>query len=317
MTARSTMDDAILDQALAWQVALEQDDADWDGYMTWLEADSRHGEAFDSLALVSAVVADHRGEIEHLLNAQKPAVTPRKRFARSLAYAGGGIAAAIALMVAVPFLRPSQSEQIYAADGNSRSVALANGVNVTLSPATRIIVHGKDAGRIEVASGEAFFDVRHDPTRSLTVSAGDYSITDIGTRFSVNITHDAFRIGVSDGTVSIASPGAAQDVQLSAGHQLVASEGRLTVSPVAAVDVGSWRTGRLSYSDTPLSLVVADIARYSGKSVRIDPPLEKTHFSGTLVIGDGSKLLPDLATVMGARISNDGNSARIGVASSR
>ncbi len=312
MTAKSDIDESILDQALAWQAALEQEDADWDGYMTWLEADPLHRDAFDSIALVTAAIDDHRPEIEYLLAAQAPAQAPRKRFSRVLAYAGSGLAAAITLMVAVPMLWMQQGAETYSAKaGASRTVALANGISVTLSPASSIVVHDKDARQIDLASGEAYFDVRHDPSRSLTVSAGGYKISDIGTRFSVTVGGKAFRVGVSDGTITVASPDAGQAVRVEAGHQLIASGDGLTLSPVLAGDVGSWRSGRLSYSSAPLSLVAADISRYARKTVKIDPSLEASHFSGTLVIGDGTKLLPDLAAVMGVRIVAEGNSARI------
>lgn len=318
MTARSDIDERVLDQALAWQAALEQDDADWDGYIAWLEADPRHRETFDSVALVAAAVDDHRGEIGNLLVAQTPMERPRTRLARAFVYAGGSVAAAIALMVAVPVLWTPSSVQTYSADnGRSRSVALANGVRVTLSPASSVVVRGKDAARIELTRGEAFFDIRHDPARSLTVSAGDYSISDIGTRFSVNLAAGTFRVGVSEGRISVASPRSEQDVEVAAGHQLVGGRDGLTLSPVAAGEVGSWRMGHLSYSDAPLSLVVADISRYSGKPILIDPSLEKTHFSGTLVIGDGSRLLPDLAAVMGVGVRVEGNGARLGAAAGR
>lgn len=315
MTAKSDIDEGILNQALAWQAALEQDDADWDGYMTWLEADPRHRTAFDSLVLVDAALNDHRAEIGHLLAAQTPAEAPRRRFSRIFAYAGGGLAAAIALMVGVPMLWTQQSPLTYSAGtSTSRTVALANGVTVTLSPASSIAVHDKSARQIDLTRGEAYFDVRHDPSRSLTVSAGGYDISDIGTRFSVTVGGRAFRVGVSDGTISVASPAISQAVQVSAGHQLIASGGGLTLSPVLAGDIGSWRSGRLSYSGAPLSLVAADISRYARKAVKIDPSLEASHFSGTLVIGDGTKLLPDLAAVMGVRIVAEGNGARIAAA---
>lgn len=318
MTARPDIDQYVMDQAVAWHTALERDDADWDAYILWLETDPRHREAFDAVSLVASIADDHRVEIANLLAAQTPAQRAPRRFGRVLAYAGGGIAAAFALMVAVPVIWAPAPVRTYSADGaDSRSIDLANGVHVTLSPASSIIVRGKDAGRIDLARGEAFFDVRHDPARSLTVSAGDYSITDIGTRFAVNHAGPSFRVGVSEGMISVVSPRSQQAVQVSAGHQLIGNDEGLKLSSVEAGQVGSWRAGRLSYSDAPLSLVMADIARYSGKRVVIDPSLENTHFSGILVIGDGSKLLEDLATVIGAPLRVEGNGVRLGAAAPR
>jgi transmembrane sensor len=309
------MDEAVLGEAVAWHERLKQEDADWDAYTLWLEADPRHREAYNSLDLIFAAVGDHRDEIRRVLRPAAPETRPRGRWARSIGYMGGGIAAAVALFLAVPVLWAPEPVRSYQADGQqSRVVALADGIEVTLSPASRIVVHGKDGGRIELASGEAFFDVRHNPERTLSVSAGRYSIADIGTRFSVNLTNDIFRVGVSEGTVAVSSESIPKEIHVAAGQQLLSATDGLTLSPVAIADVASWRAGRLSYSNAPLPLVAADISRYSGRSVSIDPSLEKMHFSGSLVIGDGSRLLSELATVMGADIRREQGGDRIGPA---
>lgn len=312
MMARSDVDDSLIEQALHWQTALESDDADWDGYMSWLEADPRHREAFDAVALVAAAVDEHKGVIGSLAEARVAAET--RRPGRKMWFLGSGVAAALALVAGVPMmlpmLRAPDMAVTYAADvGGSRSVALASGADITLSPASRIVVHGKGATRIDMTSGEAYFAVKHDPSRSLTVQVGHYRITDIGTRFSVNISNGAFRVAVSEGAVGVTSDDADGEVKVTAGHQLMARQGdALALSPVATAEIGSWRQGRLSYSNAPLSLVAADISRYSGKRITVDPALEGSHFSGTLVIGDGSRLLGDLAAVMdlSVRTGHDG-----------
>jgi transmembrane sensor len=291
---------------------LESDDADWDGYMAWLEADPRHREAFDSIALVSAAVDENRDEISDLMEAQRPQRTARRVWP-ALWLVGCGIAAAFALFVIVPALRsPDQTVTYASKTGESRTVALANGTSVTLSPASRIVVHGEDASRIDLASGEAYFDVRHDPSRTLTVQAGNYKITDIGTRFSVNISDKNFRVGVSEGTISVTSIDSGHEVQVSAGHQLTSWSKSLTLAPFAPAQVASWRSGRLSYDDAPLALVAADISRYSGKQILVDPSLQSEHFSGTLIIGDGSRLVSDLATIMAVDAREEGGRIRIG-----
>lgn len=317
MTAPSDIDEARLDEALAWHAALESDDADWDGYLAWLELDARNRAAFDSIALVSAMVDTHGSEVAQLIAPQSPP-SAHRRFMRPLLYAGGGIAASVALMLAIPLVRTDETVATYAADvGKSETVKLANGISVTLSPSSRIVVRGKDASRIELARGEAYFDVRHDPARLLTVSAGDYGISDIGTRFTVNIAKRAFRVGVAEGTITVAAARTDRPVTVKAGHQLTADAGNMTLSPAPADDVGSWRAGRLSYIDAPLALVAGDIARYTGKPVAIDPSLEMRHFSGTLVIGDGTKLLSDFASVMALRVQPEGRGFRVGLPPAR
>eukprot|EP00456_Euglypha_rotunda_P037880 TRINITY_DN2908_c0_g1_i7.p2 TRINITY_DN2908_c0_g1~~TRINITY_DN2908_c0_g1_i7.p2 ORF type:complete len:318 (-),score=70.59 TRINITY_DN2908_c0_g1_i7:483-1436(-) len=314
MTARSEYDEQLLDQAIAWQAALEQDDADWDGYLAWLEADPRHREAFDAIALVDAAIVDNRERVKTLLAPVEdiPSYPTPSRWRPRLLWSGA-IAACLAMLIAVPVLRSSSASVTYENKGmTNRSVALANGTNVILAPSSRIVVTGKDAGAIELARGEAYFDVRHDPGRILTVSAGAYQITDIGTRFSVNLAGEDFRVGVAEGVISVKMAGNAGTVRLDAGHQLAGGGGTLTLAPVDAAQIGSWRNGRLSYADAPLSLVAADISRYSGKTIVVDPSVEKRHFSGSLVIGDGSKLVDDLAGVMGVDVQSTQDAVRIG-----
>ncbi len=307
MMARSDIDEGVIDAALAWHAALERDDADWDGYMAWLEADPRHRAAFNSVALTDRAVQDHRADIAMLTAAREVPAPPRRRFGTMAAFGGVGIAAAIALMLALPMPWTQQMDQQFGTGlGESRTIALANGTSVTLSPSSAIVVHGKDAGSIALTRGEAYFDVRHDPSRTLTITSGTYRISDIGTRFSVS-AGTVFRVGVSDGVVSVTATDTADAVQVKAGHQLVGAAGALTLSPIAREAVGSWRAGRLTYSDAPIALVAADISRYVGKAVKIDPALEASHFSGTLAIGDGSKLLSDLSQLMDVVARPDGN----------
>jgi transmembrane sensor len=263
---------------------------------------------------VEAAIADNKEQIKPLL-APDPSVPvdPRPHRWRHPWLWGGAIAASLAILVAGPLLRSRVDPVVYENNGaTNHSLSLANGTNVILAPSSKIIVTGQDAGAIELAQGEAYFDVRHDPGRTLTVSAGSYRISDIGTRFSVNLASGTFRVGVAEGMVSVNAPGADKPVRLDAGHQLVGGTGKLTLAPVDVAQIGSWRNGRLSYTDAPLPLVAADISRYSGKTIIVDPSVEKKHFSGNLVIGDGSKLVGDLAGVMGIEAQMSGNAVHLG-----
>jgi len=314
MTARSDMDERLLEEAMAWHVALESDDADWDGYTLWLEADPRHREAFDVVALTDRLVGEHRDDLRLLTAAPPPQV--RRGGRRQMLF--GGVAAALALAIGIPALMP-KGDTVYATGaGETRRIALGNGAAIDLAPASRLVVKEGDENDLELAGGEAYFDVRHDPARALTIHAQGYAVSDIGTRFAMNLAGPALLVSVAEGHVAVGSEGNSP-TNLAAGQKLVArgDEGTMRISRIAANDVGSWRQGRLVYDDAPLSVVAADIARYSGKAVVLDPAIRARRFSGVLSVGDGSKLLADLAAVMALRYDVQGDRIRVSAGASR
>lgn len=68
MTGGAAIDERLLDQASRWHRALADDDADWDGYIAWLEADPRHRRAFDRVALTERLIDEHRDRLLAILS---------------------------------------------------------------------------------------------------------------------------------------------------------------------------------------------------------------------------------------------------------
>lgn len=316
MTVRSDIDDRLLDEALAWHRALEHDDADWDAYTLWLEADPRHRQAFDEIALIDRTVEDRIDDLRAMRSHEpEPVVapfTPHSVSRRGWLY--GSVAAVLVATVAIPaFLSQVQHDTIYAtARSETRQVTLGDGIAVDLAPATRLIVKDGDPTRMELAQGDAYFVIRHDPRRTLSIKAGDYSISDIGTTFGINLSSDAMTVAVAEGHVSV-SPEEGEATRVSAGQQLTARRNyrAALLTAVQPADVGSWRQGRLVYNNAPLNVVAADIARYSGKTITVDPVIGNRPFSGVLAIGDGSGLLANLSNLMAITYEETGDRVRI------
>ncbi|MBU3077599.1 FecR family protein [Sphingomonas quercus] len=314
MTARSEISERLLDEALAWHHALARDDANWEDYTLWLEADPLHRRAFDEVALTDRIVNERAGD----LRASAPVVQeePDRRAGLSRrVWLYGSMAAAIALALGVPAFWPqqTQADAVYTtAPGETKHIAMAQGINVDLAPASQLVLRDSDPTQLELTRGDAYFEVAHDPRRTLSITAGRYAVSDIGTRFGLNLSGDAVMLAVAEGHVSIAPAGGAA-TRVSAGQQLIARNGSdaARLGPVQAGDVGSWRGGRLVYSNAPLSIVAADIARYSGKAITVDPAIGDRPFSGVLAIGDGSRLLANLSDLMAISYQEKGGSVRI------
>ncbi len=315
MTATSQIDEQLLDEAEAWHRALEREDADWDGYILWLEADPCRGRAFDQVELAHRIVDERIGNLVDPEFIDLPPAAPASR--RGWLYGLG--AAALAIAIAVPALWLQASDTVYATRlGETRSIALGSGIKADLAPASRLVVHGRDATNLELAAGDVVFTVAHDPNRHLSIDVGGYSVSDIGTIFALGLSANAVKLGVAEGHLSITPDGGTTTI-VSAGQQLIALRDRKTLR-MEAIDrkaIGSWRQGRLTYVDTPLAVVASDISRYSGKTVTVDPAIGDQSFSGVLAIGDGSKLLADLAEIQGLSYEETRDGIRLRAASAR
>ena len=306
--------ETILDQAIAWHRAQDDADFDWDGFTLWLEADPAHRTAFDSIALIDARIADHRATLAALMpSMEAPSMgmsvppgamrSPRRR------WIGGGIAAALALAVGIPFFRPSMPPPVdyRTGPGQARTIVLKDGSRIALAAASHLRVAGAAQDRLAL-EGSALFDIPHRPDRTMTIDAGGQQISDIGTRFDILADARMMRVAVAEGRISVAPRDGGDTVELPAGRQLLVDRvtRRGTTAAISPGTVGSWQQGRLVYEGVPLSLVASDLSRYAGVPVKAGADVADRPFSGVLIVGDGSGLVGEVAQFMDLRIVHKG-----------
>lgn len=307
-------EDLVVAEAAAWHASSANDDMDWDGFTQWLEADPRHREIYDEVALADRRLQELAPSIAVsplAANDEGVVFDPPTRSGGWWRWAGGAIAASLALALAVPQFMVA-SPQIHTTTSDSETIALADGSRITLAPYSRLEMD--DGGQRIALSGGAFFDIRHDPQRQLVVEAGGVQIQDIGTKFDVQGGGNQVRVAVSEGKVKVAGEAMSKPVELGRGRKLTfdPAGGTALIEDVEPDDAGAWRDGRLTYQATPLSLVAADLSRYAGVKVEVASPLQDRNFSGTLIVKDGKAALRDLTQLMGLGISGSDGAYRIG-----
>jgi transmembrane sensor len=183
--------------------------------------------------------------------------------------------------------------------GGIASVPLQDGSNITLNTATALHVALTGQERdIDLAHGEAFFEVAKDAKRPFVVNVGKKRVVAVGTQFSVLRAGDDIRVIVSEGTVRIEDrPGATSPpalplvggtgvdgVLLSAGSVAHAGNAGVLVQKESlsqAQDQLSWRTGILMFRDQTLGEAVAEFNRYNERQIVIrDPSLAQLRIEG-------------------------------------
>ncbi|GAA0888027.1 FecR family protein [Rhodanobacter soli] len=162
--------------------------------------------------------------------------------------------------------------------GDLQEVPLADGSTATLSSDSRILVtlsHGER--HVDLQQGEAFFAVAKDPARPFVVSIGGRRVTAVGTRFSVRRDLADLRVVVTEGLVRLESdrlPGGHRQptTLLPAGSVALASDAGVVVhsgSVQQAEEYLSWRSGFVSFHDTPLATAAAEFNRYNTRKIVI------------------------------------------------
>jgi transmembrane sensor len=258
---------------------------------------------------------EHRRAVAHSTPAAPAHTSPWWRRASAIAAAAAVVLAATltyrTFVDRVPAARPSTSDKnMYVTGAGERSdLLLADGTRVRLAPGSqvRIAADFGTARRDVYLDGEGYFEVVHDASRPFTVYAGNTSVRDIGTAFSVRgyAADSAVQVVVREGEVAVAGVG-----RLRAGDMgRVSSTGEATVR--RAVDVEerlAWTKGTLIYDDAPLGAVLDDLHRWYGADVELsDTSIAHLPFTGTLANVAPNEAVAQVAATMGLVVQVDGH----------
>ena len=190
-----------------------------------------------------------------------------------------------------------------------RQVDLPDGSRVTLAPASAIAVAMADdqpGRRVQLLSGEAYFQVRPDPARPFRVTARDVEATVLGTSFDVRLGTDDVAVSVEEGIVAVASAGA----PIESAEKLVAGQFVRVITGGAAMRgseqpelVAAWRQGQLYAQETRLGDAIDQLRRYFGGTIVLtDGGLAERRITGAYNLADPEDALRGMARVHGAKV---------------
>jgi transmembrane sensor len=304
-------------QASEWLVCFRSEspgEAEIERWLVWCEEDAQNLAAFEKLdrdwndleglrstpELIQA--ADHQ-----ILESETRAATRKNSrvFPRSALWLST-IAATIAVITVTGYEFWSRTREAprLVTSVNWKPAVLPDGSSLVLSAkaSAEVDFTGPDRDLKLRPEGEAYIKVHHDKARPFVVQAGTVTVTAVGTAFDVRREANHVTVTVEEGTIRVVAPGSegALQWQASAGYQIDYSEHDKT-AVVASIDpqrVLQWRSGELSYDRVPLSVVIADINRYSTTRLVIsDPELEHVAFSGTVFVASIGDWLTALEAV--------------------
>lgn len=293
----------LAEEAASWFLRLRNPDCSVDercAFEVWLAASGEHRREYERFAALW----------ENLDLLDDYAYAPRRKRRR--------IAAAtlsLALAAGLGYLSLGAEQTYTTVLGEHRRIELADGSMVDLNTGSEI--HARISfwsRRIELARGEAMFDVAHETRRTFEVRAAGTVLRDIGTRFDVRLDRNAVTVEVLEGTVEVRPPSDKAPVTvLTAGKRAVSdANGLAGLAHVDAESAGAWVSGRWIFRSTPLDEVIRELNRYHPQQTELaDPSLGKLRIDGVFNTADRAGLLKALETLLPLRIEEGGGVTRL------
>lgn len=300
-----------LAEASGWLVRLQGEavsEADGLAFDAWLDAAPENRAAYTrALSLWQAFEAAGPEITLELAASERRTASRRSGSTRRWWVAAGGVAVAATVAAAVMpslLVPPATVESFATGKGERKRVTLADGSVVDINAETRLTVTlEKGARKVEMADGEAIFDVAHDAERPFTVAASGRIVRVLGTQFDVRSRQGELTVTVARGKVQVSPRAAGRAFVLTPGQRLkVASSGHEELKAVDPLEVFSWRSGRLIYRGESLEAVVADLNRQYVQQIEVtDPELARMPITGVIVLDEQPKVIERLSLMLPVR----------------
>ena len=203
--------------------------------------------------------------------------------------------------------------------GEQLSRRLADGSLLHLDTDSAVTVrYAKNDRLVTLTSGQAEFEVAHEPNRAFRVVAGSVEVVDLGTTFDVRLEQDSAVVTVVEGRVAVglsrtpdgrgvnpSQDHASQSVQLRADQQIRVGAGEWPATPIAvdAQRSTAWLRREIVFDHEPLERVVAEYNRYGATPIEIaTPALRNLEISGVFATDDPESFIAFLRSLKGVRV---------------
>ncbi len=190
-------------------------------------------------------------------------------------------------------------------------IVLADGTEVFLNKESKIVYpkyFNSKVRNVEM-EGEAYFQVKPDPTKPFIIKSGNAIIEVLGTSFNVKNEMDGTTIvSVNSGKVSLKNQKTQEIVYLTKGEKGIIQKRKVSESKNEELNFNSWKTNVLTFKDTPIAKVFSDLENYYGvkitnRSAKLDTLTYTNSFSNAPI----NKVIDELELVLKVHITKKGN----------
>lgn len=220
-------------------------------------------------------------------------------------------AVALILFTSIFLLRQtSQVEPTLIADAGASitPVELQDGSTVTLRPNSQLYQNETADEQLSYSlSGEALFEVTHNPGREFLVETTEGRVRVLGTTFNLSERNSETSVYLIEGLIAFETADLNQSVTLSAGEAATIRDLQLS-DPFRFEEtlVTSWTQSRLTFSERSAGSIADELEFHFVIEIEMDEITRSEILGGSITLEDREQSLQDLEVVLG------GNFNRIG-----
>ena len=226
----------------------------------------------------------------------------KQRYVRVVLYKTMAYAASIALLVGLVWsiafragyhsveMFADQTNEIEAPAGQRTKLVLSDGTLVWLNSKSKLVyppVFMKE--RNVRLTGEAYFEVAHDPQKPFTVTVDDVKITALGTAFNVSGFPETGQVQVAlfEGSVKIATL-SGQEIILNPDQLATYRKGSLETENIRYAEQFLWKDGIYGFVNEPLSNIISKLELYYDIHISVaDSSILEYKYTGKFRQSDG------------------------------
>ena len=225
-------------------------------------------------------------------------------------------AAALILFTSIFLLRQTtQIEPTLIADAgeNITTVELQDGSSVTLRPNSQLYQNDISDQQLSYSlSGEALFEVTHNPDREFRVETTDGRVRVLGTTFNLNERNNKTNVYLIEGKIAFETVDLIQSVTLSAGEGATIEDLQLSEPfQFEESNITSWTQNRLTFSDRSAGSITDELEFHFGINIEMEENMRSEVLGGSITLEDREQSLKDLEVVLdGSFVQIDENRYR-------
>lgn len=219
-------------------------------------------------------------------------------------------AAALILFTSIFLLRQStQLEPTLIADAGTSitTVTLQDGSNVTLRPNSQLYKNENSEQRLSYSlSGEALFEVTHNPDREFQVETSEGRVRVLGTTFNLSERNSETKVHLIEGRVAFETVDLNQSVTLTAGEG--ATIQNLQISEpfqFVEINVTSWTQNRLTFRERSAGSIADELEFHFEIEIEMEESIRSEILGGSITLEDREQSLKDLEVVLGGNFVQD------------